>query len=179
MRKLKLVAMLSALALTLGMGSALAHSQNGSSEEVQDSEGNTTHTNNVTCGEASEADPANGEAGDVETPLVGVYTDGDAEAASGGIEVCNDGSGTPEELSDVPPVEGRIYAQGSAEDGGTIAADGDQDNQEEIQGWAALDVGTDGTVAVTCGDEEGNLDSTHRTEADSQEDCEPEAPAAP
>lgn len=179
----KLIAMFSVLALALGVGGAFADTENGSTEHELDEGGNTVYTNDVECGEI---DGDDGDVPDVDTPLANVYTTGNPESASGGVEVCNDGSDTPEEVpEEAPSVEGRIYADGSAEEGGTVAADGDKDNEpEQLQGWIAVDVNPQGEepVSVTCGADEadgGNLSSTHRTEADSQGECGEDPPEEP
>jgi len=56
-------------------------------------------------------------------------------------------------------------------DGVSAAADGDASNpNEQSQGYARVDAGTGG-VTVTCGDPEGDLDSTHPGGTDGQGHC--------
>ncbi len=161
MRK-KIIALLAIGMLAGFISPAFGHSANGSHEEdTVDDE--TTWDNQVTC---AEPDADEGDVPDVETPLGGVYTTGDPEAASGGAEVCAD------EDNEAAPIQGRVLAEGSADGGGFIAADGDADNEqaEQLQGWARVDVSGDG-IEIRCGADDGNLDSTHPDDGSSQEDC--------
>lgn len=124
----------------------------------------TVYENNVTCGTP---DADGGDVPDVDGPAGNVYTTGDPAAQSGGIEVCADGS------DEVTVVEGRVIAEGSAADGGYVAADGDQDNASvdpALAGWARVDVDSGGAT-VRCGDDAGNLDATHPGPEDGQDDC--------
>jgi hypothetical protein len=96
--------------------------------------------------------------------VINLYETGGAEEAGGGIGVCNDQS--------TVPVQGRVVFQGSMEQGGfSVYADGDKDNTPaQLQGWARLDVSTDGG-GVTCGDEAGKRDATDPTSSDGSDDC--------
>jgi hypothetical protein len=126
----KLLAVLGVTALSaLALGAnAFAGPQ---STEPLDADGNPT--NQVDCG-APTADLT-----------VGQVNAGGDPASGGYVEVCNDGTDGP--------VQGSIYAEGSAS-GGSVAADGDADNPAEAQGWARA--GTDGSIG--CGPE-GSTDS--------------------
>jgi hypothetical protein len=81
-----------------------------------------------------------------------------------GAEVCSDASETGP--------EGRIIVSG--DQGGYVAADGDNTNPEPVNGYARLD--SDG---LHCGDD-SNQDSTQSDQSqNTQEDCQPEESPAP
>lgn len=114
-------------------------------------------TNDVKCKGGSTAD-AQG---------VKVYQTG--SGTSGGLGVCNDGTGT---LGSKVPVQGRAVAQGS-QDGGNVYIDGDKDNSNATaQGWARADGKFNGTPpTVRCGDDGGRKDASEPTADDKQDDC--------
>jgi hypothetical protein len=125
----------------------------GTGEETTDSQGNTTYTNQVECGDTNLL------------PAGPVVVNGAQNAAGTGGElaVC-------QETADLP-VQGRILAAGDAQSGGFVAVDGDADNQpEQATGWLRVDVSGAGPT-VRCGDAAGNLAADHPTEVDGQEDC--------
>ena len=136
----KLLAVLGVTALSaLALGAnAFAGPQ---STEPLDADGN--QTNQVDCGEPT-----------ADAGIAQVNAGGDP-VSGGYVEVCNDGT--------EGPVQGSIYAEGSAS-GGSAAADGDADNAAEAQGWARA--GTDGSI--TCGDE---TDTDSRDGGGSMENC--------
>ena len=103
--------------------------------------------------------------GGTATPVGDLYFDGDEGDLWGVVGLCNDGDGAL-------PVQGRVHARGSEEDGGfTVTADGDKDNDpEQAQGWAQVYAGTDGP-SLTCGDANGKQDSSHQGPEDGQDDC--------
>ena len=115
-------------------------------------------TNNVKCKGGSTAD-AQG---------VKIYHN-QSGTTSGGLGVCNDGTGT---LGSAVPVQGRAVAQGS-QDGGNVYIDGDKDNSNATaQGWARADGKFNGTQpTVRCGDDNGRKDATEPTADDKQDDC--------
>jgi hypothetical protein len=94
--------------------------------------------NQVSCGNGTD------------TPAATLY------AGTNGVEVCNDGA--------VVPVQGRVIA--TTDDGGYVAADGDNNNPGQAAGWARVD-----SSGVRCGDDNGRRDATHPTSADTVEDC--------
>ena len=110
--------------------------------------------NDVTC--ASGGTDAGG--------LFTLYAEGDPADLQGGIGICNDGSAVP--------VQGRVSASGSQDQGGlTILADGDKDNsQEQAQGFARGDIGTSGPT-FRCGETGGKMDGTHPEAGDTQANC--------
>jgi hypothetical protein len=126
----KLLAVLGVAAVSALAFGANAFGDTGSSEP-RDADGN--QTNQVDCGTAT-----------ADAGIAQVNAGGDP-ASGGYVEVCNDGT--------EGPVQGSIYAQGSAS-GGSAAADGDADNPAEAQGWAGA--GSDGSIG--CGPE-GSFDS--------------------
>jgi hypothetical protein len=98
--------------------------------------------NEVSCGD----DEVAGAEG------VNAYAVGDPDDMFGGVGVCNDG--------DTAPVQGRIVLQGSFEDGGFSAyADGTEQNEGPLQGWARADATTD-QQGVGCGSDDGKRDAT-------------------
>jgi hypothetical protein len=165
MRRLRLVGVLTG-ALLLVAGTALADTQSGSTEHHEEC---TTdpETNEETCITVFDNDVSCGTGQDVGTPAgtatVSGLPDGGAPSSSGELEVCSDDSSV---------VQGRVIASGSATDrSGYVAADGDQDNPEQGTGWARVDGDSSGSITIRCGDAAGNLDATHPTDVDGQDDC--------
>ena len=149
------VALACALAVVMLGGPVSAHDFTGS-EERKNSKGQTTYTNDVRCSKGAAAD-----AGGVK-----VYRK-QSGTTSGGLGVCNDGTGP---VGSAVPVQGRAVMQGS-QNGGSVYIDGDKHNQpEQAKGWARVDGSTSG-VKVRCGDEKGRRDATHPTAIDGQDDC--------
>ncbi len=116
------------------------------------------YTNNAKC---NSGETANAEG-------VRVYRQ-QSGTTSGGIGICNDGSGQVGSRV----IQGRAAASGSQE-GGTVYIDGDKDNTQHsaLTGWARVD----GKFApqaptVRCGDDNGRKDATAPTSADGQDDC--------
>lgn len=142
------------LAVLVVAGPAAAHDFTGS-EDKKTKKG-TVYTNEVRCNKGEAAD-----AGGVKVYRSSTGT------TSGGLGVCNDGTGP---VGSVAPVQGRAVAQGSQE-GGSIYIDGDKSNSNATaQGWARID-GSTGGLKVRCGDEKGRRDATHADARDTQEDC--------
>ena len=96
--------------------------------------------------------------------VANVYTLGSSDPMAGGAGVCNDGS--------TVPVQGRVVIQGSMEQRGfAIYADGDKDNSnEQLQGWARLDLTTDGP-SFGCGAADGKRDATVPEPTDGSDNC--------
>ncbi len=142
------------LAICVLGGPVSAHDFTGSEEKKSGKR--TTYTNNVRCNKGQAAD-----AGGVKVYRTQTGT------TSGGIGVCNDGTGP---LGSKVPVQGRAVAQGSP-NGGSIYVDGDKDNQPApMQGWARMDGSSKG-LTMRCGDEKGNRDASHPDKRDGQDDC--------
>ncbi len=167
--RIRLLALLSAVALAMGIGGAFAEPNPGpggsqEGEEVCDENGENctdVYDNQVECGDNATV---------AEEGSLSVHANQDG--TGGFLEVCNDG--------DTVPVQGRIIAQGdAAAQDGSICADGDADNEGEAQGWACVQGDGDGTPTVVCGDDNGNLDSQNQTAEDGQEDCGSDPPAPP
>lgn len=181
MRKLLLAGFVAG-SLIAGAGFANAASRSGSTERKD----NQT----LNCPAPGQQVPANqeapgpGECTNDQTTYTGSRWDNDVTCSNGQVrqqgitvaaggsptssgwgeaEVCNDGT--------TSPVQGRALVGGSFEEEGVHAsADGDKDNAEQGQGWATAGANTDGPY-TTCGDDDGRLDSTQPTAADSSEDC--------
>ncbi|MEY2478633.1 MAG: hypothetical protein QOG87_3948 [Actinomycetota bacterium] len=157
MRRYAIVAVMAAVMMLFGAGSALAGVAGTSEPRTAPDPvtGETEPTNQVSCGTGT------AQAG----PVV-VATAGDP-ATGGAIVVCN-------ESADLP-IQGRVIGSGGTS-GGWVAADGDADNtqNEKAQGWARADVNGDG-VQVRCGDPNGDLDSENPGATDTQEQCDPTA----
>ena len=148
------IAVACALALMMLGGPVSAHDFTGS-EERKNRRGQTTYTNDVRCAKGSRADAG------------GVKVYGVQSGTSGGVGVCNDGTGP---LGSVVPVQGRAVIQGST-NGGSAYIDGDKDNSpEQAKGWLRADMSSAGPK-VRCGDDKGRRDATHPTAADGQDDC--------
>ncbi|MDX1619657.1 MAG: hypothetical protein R3320_01610 [Nitriliruptorales bacterium] len=113
----------------------------------------THYTNDVDCGSDHQLIPG--------TEAVGVYVSGNLDGSSGFLQACSDGD---------LPINGRATLEGDAAAGdGSASIDGDKDNQpEQLQGWAKVDVGDQ---SVRCGDTNGRLDANNPTDEDTQEDC--------
>lgn len=181
----KLLTLMSILLLVLAAGPVAAHDFTGSEEEQQEldcpaegeevppnqeppdyeagdcpgEEDDETYEgyvwdNQVTCNDDEAADLEIGK----------LYVHGDDSDLSGGVGVCNDG--------DTGPLQGRIVIQGSMEDEGIAAyADGTDENEpDQLQGWARVDVGTSGAEA-RCGADDGKRDATHPGEDDTMDNC--------
>ncbi|HVM20295.1 MAG TPA: hypothetical protein VM307_10075 [Egibacteraceae bacterium] len=124
------------------------------SEERKTKRG-TVYTNDVRCAKGSRAD-----AGGVKVYAV-------QSGTSGGVGVCNDGTGP---VGSAVPIQGRAVARGS-QNGVTTYIDGDKHNQPaQLQGWARADVNQSGPT-VRCGDDKGRKDASAPTKADGPEDC--------
>ena len=145
------------LAVLVIAGPATAHDFTGS-EERKDSRGRTVYTNDVRCAKGQQAD-----AGGVKVYRSSTGT------TSGGIGVCNDGSGA---VGSKVPVQGRAVARGG-QDGGSVYVDGDKNNSNATaQGWARADGSVSKrSLGARCGDDKGRKDATHPTSADTQADC--------
>ena len=145
------------LSVLVVAGPVAAHDFTGSEEKK--TRNGTVYTNNVKCAGGSKAN-AQG---------VRVYhQQSSSTPTSGGIGICNDGSGAVGSRV----IQGRAVAQGSTS-GGSVYADGDKNNPNaQSQGWARVD-GKFGPSApkVRCGDAKGRKDATHSTSADTQSDC--------
>lgn len=125
------------------------------SEERKNSKGQTVYSNDVRCAKGSKAN-----AGGVK-----VYTV--QSGTSGGVGVCNDGTGP---VGSKVPVQGRAVVRAS-QNGGTAYIDGDKHNQpSQLQGWARVDA-TKAGPKVRCGDDKGRKDASAPTRADGPEDC--------
>jgi len=150
------------LMLSLGVvaGPVAAHDFTGSEEKQcgTRTRPRTCYTNDVRCSKGQAADVGG----------VKIYRQ-QTGTTSGGLGVCNDGSGP---LGSRVPIQGRAVAQGS-QNGGSVYADGDKNNSNTTaQGWALIDGSTSKrTLTVRCGDEKGRRDATHSTTADQQDDC--------
>jgi hypothetical protein len=127
-------------------------------EERKDSRGRTVYSNDVRCARGQQAD-----AGGVKVYRSSTGT------TSGGIGICNDGSGA---VGSKVPIQGRAVAQGN-QDGGSVYVDGDKNNSNATaQGWARADGSVSKrTIGVRCGDDRGRKDATAPTAADTQADC--------
>ena len=122
--------------LAITITPAFADGPSGSHEE----DGSTpTWDNQVTCGSGTA------------TPTGPVLY-----AGTNGVEVCNDGGPVP--------IQGRAIV--TTEQGGYVAADGDNSNPAQSAGWVRVD-----SNGVRCGDDAGRRDATHPTSADGVEDC--------
>lgn len=126
-----------------------AGTSEGHEEPVYDADGNqtgTTHVedNQISCGGAEDKTIDTG---------TGISVNAAGDPAEGGaLVVCNEGGNEA-------PVQGRVIASGGTS-GGSVAADGDADNEaEQAQGWARVNVDGDGP-AIGCGNTEtGDTDS--------------------
>lgn len=141
--------------------------------ECKDAEGNhddsreytATHwTNDVSCGTDDELPAGVHDA-------TGVSVSGnfapDGTNGAGYLQTCSDGD---------LPIQGRFTLEGGAgSDGGagTFTADGDRDNEpEQLQGWAQVDLGEQSVVCGKSYEEGGRADAANQTEGDgSQENC--------
>ena len=156
MRRYAIVAVLAAVMMLCGAGSALAEVAGTSEPRTAPDPvtGETEPTNQVSCG-----------AGTAQAGPVVVATAGDP-ASGGAVVVCN-------ESADLP-IQGRVIGSGGTS-GGWVAADGDADNpNEQSQGWARADV-NGGGVQVRCGDPNGDLDAENPGPTDTQAECDPTA----
>lgn len=159
MRKMLMAAAAAGL-LALGAPAFGQNSPAGTSEgqdvPVYDESGAQTGTEHV---EDNQVDCGDGADALVDTTQ-GIQVRGEQEGSGGALVVCNEGGNDA-------PVQGRVIAAGGTE-GGWVAIDGDEDNAEQGQGWARVDVGAE--PSVTCGDvEAGETDSADSTGA--QENC--------
>jgi hypothetical protein len=156
MRKMLMAAAAAGL-LALGAPAFGQNSPAGTSEgqDVTDpTSGQTSHVedNQVDCGDGASA---------LVDTTQGIQVRGEGGPEGGAVVVCNEGGNDA-------PVQGRVIAAGGTS-GGWVAIDGDADNQpEQAQGWARVDVGA--APGITCGDvASGQTDSADSTGA--QENC--------
>lgn len=160
MRRRRYAALILALSLGVVAVPVSAHDFTGSEERQcgTRTRPRTCYTNDVRCNRGAAADAGG----------VRVYRH-QSGTTSGGIGVCNDGTGP---LGSRVPVQGRAVAQGS-QNGGSIYVDGDKHNANETaRGWARVDGSTSArSVKLRCGDDKGRRDASHPTSADTQQDC--------
>lgn len=151
MRKLTIAA---SVALLMGLAApAFAGESPAGTSEGQDNVGTTEepvyqNNNQVDCGSADDAIVDTGQ---------GITVKAAGGADGGAAVVCNEG--------DAAPVQGRVIAAGDTS-GGWVAADGDQDNDQQAQGYARANIGA--SPGTHCGD----------TAAHDTDSANPEGPGA-
>ncbi|MGQ0431098.1 MAG: hypothetical protein ACT452_01675 [Microthrixaceae bacterium] len=133
------------------------------------SEGTTQNgkgTNEVDCTDGN----ATGQQANVPGSGIWVKADGTPGGTSGALVLCNDGTtanGAP------TPIQGRIIASGGAsQGGGYIAADGDNSNETQAEGWTRVNIGA--SPSVRCGGPaDANTSNDSTTNSGSQAACNP------